>query len=209
MSQTERHRRLRLLLKTLNRQRKRQASQIDILCNDLIGAQHAFIQRLYGISFAAEFYKALLGSTDLNNLLVRAGRLIRRDFPGVHVSFFLRQPEGCERHILESDEPLFPERDRPEDYFSPELADSICKANRSCTVDDMFGMGLDGNLKELNRFSMATLPLTDLGRSLGFVLIYRPSPQVLMPEELRRLSLILCGLARAIRVARVPLHSND
>jgi hypothetical protein len=32
----QRHRRLRLLIKKLNKERKKQAKKIDILCNDLI-----------------------------------------------------------------------------------------------------------------------------------------------------------------------------
>lgn len=205
MSQTERHKRLRLLLKNLNRQRKRQASKIDILCNDLICAQRAFISRLQGISFAAQFYRSLLGSTDLNGLLSGAARAIRQELPGAGVSFFLRQAEGCERHAIETERVLPREGPGPEDCFNPELMDSICKSNRPCTLDDMAGMDLEANLKGLTGFSLATLPLNDLGRSLGFILLYRRLPQVLTADELHKVSSVTCGLSQAIRAARVTL----
>lgn len=208
MSRTERHKRLRLLLKQLNRQRKRQATKIDILCNDLISAQRSFLLRLHGISFAAEFYKSLLGSTDLDDLLARASRVIKGELPGTSVTFFLRQPEGCDLRAFEDDETLLREDQRPEDYFNSELAGSICKSNRPCTLDDLFGMGLEGDLQILRRFSIATLPLNDLGRPLGFVLLYRRSPQTLTQQELQRIGPVMCGLSQAIRSERAPLHSG-
>ncbi len=208
MSRTERHKRLRLLLKQLNRQRKRQAMKIDILCNDLISAQRSFLLRLHGISFAAEFYKSLLGSTDLDDLLARASRVIKRELPGTSVTFFLRQPEGGDLRAFEDDETSLREAPRLEDYFNSELADSICKSNRPCTLDDMFGMGLEGDLQVLRRFSVATLPLNDLGRPLGFALLYRRSPQTLTKQELQRVAPVMCGLSQAIRSERTPLPSG-
>jgi len=208
MSQTDRQKRLRLLVRKLNRQRKQQASQIDILCNNLIAAQRAFLIRLHGISFVAQFHKSLLGAADLNDLLRRAGRLLQQELPGAGVSFFLRRGEGCELHVVRSEEARLPEERGPEDCFNSELVDSICKSNRSCSLDDMFGMGLDSSLRGLNRFSLATLPLNDLGRSLGFVLLYRRSPQTLTAAELHTLTPVMCGLSQAIHAARVALHAN-
>ena len=101
MSQSERNRRLRLVVRKLNKERKRQASRVDILCNDLVGALREFLRRLDGMSFAARFYKGLLGATDLRSLLVRAGRMIQEELPGVDVAFFVRQAEGCGRQALD------------------------------------------------------------------------------------------------------------
>ncbi len=208
MSQTDRQKRLRLLIKKLNRQRKQQASKIDILCNNLIAAQRAFINRLAGIGFTAQFYKSLLGSSDLSSLLEEAGRLIKQELPGAGVTFFLRQPQGCERHAIESDEALLPAERGPGERFGPDLVDSICKANQLCTLDDLLAMDLEGDLGGPGHFSIATLPLNDLGRSLGFVLLYRRSPRVLTAEELHTISPVMCGLSQAIHCARVPLHSG-
>jgi hypothetical protein len=208
MSQTDRQKRLRLLVKKLNRQRKQQARKIDILCHNLIAAQRTFIDRLQGISFAAQFYHSLLGCSDLNAVLERAGRLLRQELPEAGVRFFLRQPDGCELHATAADEAFLPQEPRPEDFFHAELTDSVCKANRPCTSEDLFGLGLNRNLKGVGRFSIATLPLSDLGRSLGFVLLYRRTPQTLTPGELQRVSPVLCGLSQAIRTARLSLPTG-
>jgi hypothetical protein len=208
MSQTDRQERLRLLARQLNRRRKQQARQIDILCHDLIAAQRTFIDRLQGISFTALFYKSLLGSTDLNDLLERAGRVFRDELPGAGVSFFLRQSDGCALYAGAPGDTAPAEDPRPEDCLPPDLVDSICKANKPCTLDDMLGMCLAGSLKGLDRFAPATLPLSDLGRPLGFLFLYRRAPQVLTAGELQRVSLVLCGLSQAIHAARTPLHAS-
>ncbi|MBN1362958.1 MAG: GAF domain-containing protein [Sedimentisphaerales bacterium] len=204
MSQSQRQTRLRLLVKKLNRERKRQARQVDILCNDLIGANRGFVRRLDGVSFAAGFYKALLGTDHLRILLQRAARQIEQELPGTGVAFFLRQGAECELYPLDGrDEPRFGGR-RLEDCFGPEIAEHICKSNKRCTLDDMAAMGLEGSLKGLDEVSMATLPLNDLGRALGFILLYRPLPRRLTGEELHKVGLITCGLSHAIRGCRTP-----
>lgn len=209
MSQTERHRRLRLLLTKLNKQRKQQAGKIDILCNDLISAQRAFIQRLYTISFAAEFYKSLLGSPDLNHLLARADRMIRRELPGTGVAFYLRQSDGCELHSFVGDEVFACEQQGPQEYLTPELIEGICKCNKTCTFAEIAALDPAGDYRGLRRYSIATLPLSDLGRSLGFLLLWRPSPLPVTPEDTDRIESVMCGLSQAIRGTRVPLASSE
>lgn len=209
MNQSPRQKRLRLLVKKLNRERKRQASQIDILCNDLIAAHRSFVERLNGISFAASFYKNLLGESDLRCLLMRAGQFLEKELPSANITFFLRQPEGCRIPTFESQAALLIEGRPLEDSFSPALVDEICKANRPCTLNELFELGLEGNVGAFNEVSMATLPLNDLGRSLGFVLLYRPVPCRLRPDELRKAGLITCGLSHAIAGCRLPLHCGQ
>jgi hypothetical protein len=209
MSQSQRHERLRLLVKKLNRERKRQASQIDILCNDLIAAHRGFVKRLSGVSFAGTFYKNLLGDNDLRSLLVKAGRLIREEMPGTSVTFFLRHPDGCRVYSVEGHETCLVEDQPLEDFFTPELVENICKSNRLCTLDEMCVMGLEGDLAELSQMSAAALPLNDLGRSLGFLLLYRPISHALKPEELHTVGLVTCGLSHAIKGCRQPLHCGE
>ncbi len=205
MSQSQRQRRLRLLIKGHNQERKRQARKVDILCTDLIAANRGLVRRLDGISFAAGFYKSLLGTGSLRGLLRRAGQLIAQELPGANVTFFLRQSEGGEFQAF--DEHEAPQVAEPlEECFGPELIDSICKSNKPCTVDDLLGMGLEGSPKGLDKISIATLPLSDLGRALGFILLYRPKPHRLTCEELRKIALVTCGLSHAIRGCRAPVH---
>jgi hypothetical protein len=218
MSQTERYKRLRLLVRKLNKQRKRQASQIDILCHDLIGAQRSFLHRLQDLGFAAEFYRSLLGCTDVEGVLARAGRIIKQELPGTGVTFFLRQPDGCTVHACAGDESLCgeqqggdPKRDTPRlgtpphEYLDPDLVENICKHSRPCLLDEILDFGAHGDLAPLRRFSLVTLPLSDLGRSLGFALIYCPRPQVLNLADVRRIVPVMRGLAQAVRAVRLPL----
>jgi hypothetical protein len=208
MSQTERHRRLRLLLNRVNRQRKQQASKIDILCNDLISAQRAFIQRLYTISFAAQFYKSLLGSLALNQLLARADRQIRQELPGTGVAFYLRQADGCELYSFAGDDMFACQQQGPQEHLTSELVDGICKSNKTCTLAELSSLDLGEDLKQLARFSIVTLPLSDLGRSLGFALLWRPAPLTVTAEETHKIESVMCGLSQAIRAVRVPLASG-
>ena len=66
MDSKQRKKRLRLLIGKLNKERKKQAKKIDILCNDLIAAQRDFIKRLSTISFTADFCESIIGVSDLN-----------------------------------------------------------------------------------------------------------------------------------------------
>jgi len=194
----QRQKRLRLLIKRLNKERKTQAKKIDILCNDLIAAQREFIKRLDTIAFTANFFEAIIGTTDLSGLLVTADKLIKDEIPDVNIAFFLRQADSFALHVFESDQPITLGKQHLENCFTPELVDNICKSNKLCALDDMFAMGLQGNLIELNKISAVTIPLSQLGSSLGFILIYRSSANKLTADELNNISAVSYGLSRAI-----------
>jgi len=98
----QRDKRVRVLVKRLNKARKAQAKKIDILCNDFVSAQREFIKRLGAISFAANFYEAIVGTGDLDVLLNTAGKLIKEQIPDANISFFLRGAENFELHLLET-----------------------------------------------------------------------------------------------------------
>jgi hypothetical protein len=239
----QRHKRLRLLISKLNKQRKKQAKKIDILCNDFIAAQRDFIERLNAVSFAADFYQSVIGLTDLSKLLHTVSKLIKQEVTHANVTFFLRQSTDCglkdftaetaeiaepelsfndylsvlsassavkksKLHTFESEKPIGLEDYRLENCFTAELVEQICKANKLCNLDDMFAMGLQGNLVGLSKVSAVTVPLGDLGQSLGFILIYRSSENKLTTDELSRISAIRAGLARAIQACQVLLRST-
>ena len=231
MDQKERHRRLRLLIRKLNKERKKQAQKTDILCNDFVSAQADFIKRLNTINFTANFYEVILGTNDLSGLLHTAGKLIKEEISDSNVAFFLpgfsfrkesrngipQQPDNFGLYVSESDQPLVPavtqvqaitlEKQHLENCFTPELVDNICKSNKLCTLDDMFAMGLQGNLIRLSKISAITVPLYRFGSSLGFILIYCLSQNKLTPEELKNISAVACGLSRAIQSCQTNLHS--
>ena len=205
----QRHRRLRLLTKQLNKDRKQQAKQIDILCNDFIAAQREFIKKLNVVTFAASFYESIIGITDLNNLLYTVVRLIKERIDDASVTFFLRQAENFELHIFESAKPITLEKQHIENCFTPELMDNICESNKICTLEDMFAMGLQGNLAALNKVSAVTVPLTGPGSSPGFILVYRSSQKKLTADDLKNISALTSGLSRAIQSCQQLLHPAD
>lgn len=209
MDDKQRHRRLRLLIKKLNKDRKKQNQKIDILCNDLIAAQRNFIKRLGIISFAANFYESIIGTTDLDKLLYTSVEFFKAENTDANITFFLRQEENFELYMFEGGRPIAIEKQYIESCFTQELMDSISKSNKVCTLNDMFAMGLQGNLNELNKISAVTIPLGLLGSSLGFILVYRSSENKLTADEIGRISAVISGLSRAITSCRILSNAAD
>ena len=231
MDHKQRHKRLRLLVSKVNKARKVQSKKIDILCNDIIASQRDFIKRLNTIGFTANFYESIVGATDLNSLLHTAGKLIKNEIPDANIAFFLRplrhspaspkhlaaasvsearRADNFELHLFESNQPITLEKQQLENCFTAELVDDICKSNKLCTLDDLFAIGLQGNLSVLNKTSVVTVPLGQLGTSVGFVLIYRGQSQnKLTAAELTNISAIAPGLSRAIQSCQVLLPAID
>jgi len=203
VDEKKRHKRLRLMIKKLNRDRKKQNQKIDILCNDLIEAQRTFIKRLGIINFVANFYESIIGTTDLNKLLYTAVEYFRAVNADVNITFFLRQQENFELFMFESGLPTAMEKQYLESCFTPELMDNISNSNKVCSLDDMFAMGLQGNLNELNKISSMTIPLGLLGSSLGFILVYRSSENKITVDEIDRISAVISGLSQAITSCRM------
>jgi len=204
----QRYKRLRLLVKRLNKDRKKQAKKMDILCNDLVSAQRDFIKRLGVIAFAANLYESIVGATDLSTVLNTSGRLIEDEIPGANVAFFLRHRQSFELHIVESSQPITLERDDLKNSFTAELVDNICRLNRICTLDDMFAMGLQGNLTRLKEISAVTVPLAHQGSSLGFILLSRSSQKQLLANDLANVATIAPGLSKAISSCQMLMHSH-
>ncbi len=198
VSDEKRHKRLRLLISRLNKERKRQGKQIDILCNDFVSAQKDFLKALKVISFTADFYESIIGLTDLNELLCNAGNLIKDHVSEVNVAFFLLQPYNFELHIFESNQPIDLEDRRIENLFTTELVNNISNSNKICTLDDMLTMGLQCNPSFLQKVAIAGVPLNHHNCSLGFILLYRQFRNPFTSEELKSIVQISPGLARSI-----------
>ena len=194
------------MIRKFNKQRKKQAKQIDILCNDIITAHKDFLKTLRAIGFAADFYNAITGITNLNELLCTAGSYIQKHTPDVHVAFFLlaqsgvegAQPDNFELHVFESDLAIDLDDRRVENFFNTELVTNISKSNQICTVEDMLGMGLQCSPVFLEKISTAAIPLATGGSSMGFMLIYRSSRNQLTADELKSMAQITPGLGRSI-----------
>jgi hypothetical protein len=210
-----RNKRLRLLIRRFNKQRKQQAKQIDILCNDIISAHKDFLKAIKTIGFAADFYNTIAGITDLNELLCTAGSSIQKHTPDVHIAFFLitqagvegMQADNFELHVFESEQEIALEERRVENFFTTESVINIAKSNQICTIDDMLGMGLQFSPAALEKISAAAIPLSTTGNSMGFVLIYRSSRKPLAPDELKAVAQIAPGLTRSIASCRTAVSS--
>ncbi len=182
---------------------------MDMLCNNLIASQRDFIKKLNTISFTANFYEAIAGTADLGSLLYTTAKFIKDEIPDANITFFLRQQDTFESHLFQNDHSITLENLNLENCFTPELVNNICKSNKICTLDDMFAMGLQGNLSAMNKISALTVPLGQRGSSLGFILIYRPSENELLAEELGNISAITRGLFSAIQSCQLFSHSAD
>jgi len=204
----KRYRRLRQFVHKVNKQRKKQAQKIDILCNDFISAQKDFIKKLDTISFTANFYESIVGSSELNGLLYTASKLIQDEVADSNVAFFLRQAEGFKLHIFGSNDKTG-EQQHIESCFTAELVDNICKSNKLCTLNSLFAMGLEGNLGQLNKISVVTIPLSHCGSSPGFILIYRSAQNKLTESEINNICAVAPGLSQAIASCQALCHSVD
>ena len=209
MNDEKRNKRLRLLISRLNKERKRRAKQIDILCNDFVTAQKDFIRSLKAVSFAADFYESIAGLTDLNELLCTAGKLAQDQIQDANVVFFLLQGSNFELHIFESEQPIDLEERRIENFFTAELVDNIAGSHRICSVDDMLAMGLQCSGACLDKISAAAVPLSSNSGSLGFILLYRCSQKPLVSDEINCIAQVAPGLARSIAACRVPVSSVE
>ena len=209
MNHEQRHKRLRELVKKVNKQRKLQAKKIDILCNDFVNAHRDFIRALDVIGSSADFYQSILGVNDLSRLLDIASDFVREQVSEANIVFFLRREKGYDIHVSASDQPIGLEQERLENLFNKELVHEICTANKICAIDDLLSMGLSGNPKLLNKLSAYTIPLGREGVSLGFALLYRDSENKLSPDNLRNISEVTAGLSSAVESCLIFSHSAD
>lgn len=209
MDLEQRNNRLRQLIRKVNQRHKKQAKQIDILCNDFVAAQRDFIKKLDSISFSAYFYRAIVGKTDLNSLLHTAGKVIKKEIGEGNAAFFLRNGDSFELHSTNRQESLNSDRQRLEECFTKELVDNVCRSNRICDLDFLVGMGLQGNPVMLKKISAATVPLSRFGASVGFVLIYRSSSNAFSEENISCIAAIMPGLSEAIGACPVFSQAVD
>lgn len=205
----QRYKRVRLFLRKLNRARRAQAKKIDILCNDIVSAQRDFIVRLQTFSFVVDFYEALVGLADLTTILRTTARAVNSVVYDASVVFFLLEGHGYQIHIFDSEQPVNIDAEQFEEIFTSELVRDICHSYKLCLAEDMFAMGLQGNLSVLNKVTFAGIPLSQDGTSVGFLLVYRSAQKGLQADELNKVAAIIPGLSRAIKSAQVVSHSAE
>lgn len=200
MSLDSRNKRVRQLVKKLNQERKKQAKKIDILCNDFVNAQKDFVKSLNVMQFAANFYESIIGLNDPKELLTKAGSIIREEIEKANFVFFLRQDDGF---VVETIEPAAINKEDLENCFTDELIEDICRANKLCSLNMLLEMGLQVNPKIFDKLSAVTIPLSNNGRSTGFLFIYSCSPHILTVDELNYIHAIMPGLSKALQSCQI------
>lgn len=195
MSLTTRNKRVRLMVKALNKDRKKQARQIDLLCHDLIDAQRAFVRRLETISFAAGLYKSLLGVQTTEQLLRILVNEVQTLQPSMDVNLVLRQEEGCKIYPLET---TTRDEGHPVDAFDGPLVDAVCKANKTCQLDDLLGMGLSISPQKASRVQITTLPMPQGGRCMGLIVLTSPANVAAPANMIEQMTLVVSGISQAV-----------
>jgi len=207
MKNNNRHKRVRLLVRKVNRARKKQAKQIDILCHDFVDAQRDYNRRLSVIGLTAGFYQSILGIHDLQMLLNVASEHMVETTDAAQVVFMIRRENGCKSYVCsESTFPVEPEL-RLEQLFSTEVMDSICNSCKTCTMDDMLAMGLQIRPTALSQVSAITVPLTDGVCSRGFMLLYQETDHPLSKIQIEQITSISGGLSKAITACEMLSRS--
>ena len=198
MNQKNRNQRLRLMVKQLNKDRKKRARQIDLLCHDLIDAQRVFVRRLETIAFAANLYKSFLGVQDTEQILQILSNEVQSLIPNMDINFVLRQSQGCKIYPLET---TTRDEGHPVDAFDGAVVDAVCRANKTCHLDDLLGMGLPLSPQKASRTQMTTLPLPQGGRCMGFIVLTSPAHVDVCPNAMDQIALAGSGISQAVLAA--------
>ncbi len=195
MIQQNRTNRVRQMVKALNKDRKKQARQIDLLCHDLVDAQRAFVKRLETVGFAAGLYKSFLGVQDTEQILRILVNEVQSELPSMDVNFVFREAEGCKIYPLET---TTRDEGHPVDAFDGALSEAVCKANKACDLDDLLGMGLAISPQKASCIQMKTLPLPQGGRSIGFVVLTSPATTKVPAQLIEKVTLVGSGISQVV-----------
>jgi hypothetical protein len=183
------------MVKALNKDRKKQARQIDLLCHDLIDAQRAFVRRLETIGFAAGLYKSLLGAQNTEHVLRILVNDVQSLMPSMDINLVLRQDDRCKIYPLET---TTRDEGHPVDAFDGPLVNAVCRANKTCHLDDLLGMGLSISPQKASRIQMTTLPMPQGGRCMGLIVLTSPANATVPANIIERITLVVSGISQAV-----------
>lgn len=209
MKDSKRNSRIRLLVKRLNHQRKKQAAQIDLLCNDIITAHSDFIDTARTLTFAGEFYESLIGICDLDSLFCTCASMLKKQIPDLNLAFFLSQQADFQLYAFDCNTNATNETYRLEQYFTSEVVESIIRVNRLCNIDELLQIGLQVNPAILKSSSAITVPIGTNGPIAGFILLYKLSGQSFDRRQIRLLYTTRRGLSRAIRTCTATEQTKN
>lgn len=170
MDKRRRYERVKAIVRRLNVQRRKQARQINILCDDIIRWQRDFVAQLKFISGKADFYERLLGCGGLDAVLRQGHEHFSDQLGGVCTAYYFRNGDSFTVRLFDHEN--IAETERLDLCFDDELFRAVCRLNKVCSLDELCQQGLQARPVVLSRTAAVTLPLSDGGQG-GFVLLYR------------------------------------
>jgi len=195
-----RYKRIRNLVRQFNRHRRLQSRKIDILCNDMIHAHAAFVERLAHLDFISDCYQRMLRCADVSTVVETAAEAVSAAMFGSNVAIFLLRRDGFDLHLADGDTPIELSSRGLESCFTPDTVKKISAAGKISRLDRDFAheMGSDV-LRDVVAFAV---PLRRMGPPLGFVLVWRAKKDGVSDIELRKIEAVLPGLCNAITAIR-------
>jgi hypothetical protein len=199
-------------IRHLRLRQKKYAQKIDILCRDIVGAHGEFIEKLSNLTFSLQFHEALLGAADICGILDSATGFLRRNLQNTSAAVFIIESKGFDIHFAGASEHFSIEKSRFEKWFTPQVVHEISHSRQVCTLEQMLGMGLQAPPAAIKHLTAAAVPLGQIGKAMGFVLLYRSVDKPFNQQELSQSAAAMPALRIAIeRIQFVPenqLHSS-
>jgi hypothetical protein len=196
-------------IRNLRFRQKRYLQKIDILCRDIVGAHSEFIEKLSILTFSLQFQESLLGLTDVCGVLNAATEFLRFHLQNSAAAVFMIELKGFEIHFSGSPEQYTIEKSRFENWFTPQVVYEISHSRQICTLQQMLAMGLQAPPTALKHITVAAIPLGQIGKTMGFVLLYRPAELLYTPQELAAVMPALrIAIQRIQTRAENPAHGS-
>ncbi len=198
--------RLHQLARKLNKIRKVQKKQIDILCNDILSAHGDFINHLKSFRFAADFYESLLGAANLDAIADSAGEFLRQNTAGCSIAIIFSASDSLQSHFYSTDRQLVDIPSHIRQMLTAKMVESVCHSSKVCSADDLCKMGFFASPAVLKRISLAAIGFNNTGPALGMILLYRSEAKPLSNSELSVVSSAVKGLAKVVKALQ---HANS
>jgi hypothetical protein len=195
----ERNIRLRQLVRKLNRVKRSQKKQIDILCNDILTEHANFLDHLKNFQFAADFYENILGINSPEQLAKTIGEYFTANLSDINMSivFMSQGKPQIYMYTIDSELEAIPSQIGPD--ISLRMVQLVCQSGRICTADQLCEMGFFATPAVLKKISLAAIGLNKAGPSLGMLILYRSAARPLQKSELSRIASVTPGLATALK----------
>jgi hypothetical protein len=196
--------RIRRLVHRLNRRRKEQAAQIDILCGSLIESQRKFLAQLGQMNILLGYYETILAAATAETVLDSTVQYIARNTPGTAAAIYLQN--SFTARAVNAEAAQFPCEDI-EASFTQDVCEAICGSARSVDVQEMLEAGLQMSPKLLKTLAIAAIPFGRAAGPRGFILLYRQALRQFSDDELKTVCWLTVPLAAALEQCTV--HAAD